>query len=234
MVRIDVAEFNTLVADGSYSGGRSISNATGLLALSLLVSINVEQVFFNDDGSDLTPVQVDDLTAITAQAIYEIIKSEEFSMLPIGFVMPYAGLPGALTDDFLLCDGTTYLRVDFPGLWEVLETAFIVDADHFIVPDMDFKFPLGGEASIGQTGGEENHLLDQFEIPSHAHGIATGIAPLIITGSPGAPPQQAGRINGDVNGAYLTSIDTTNLFGGGGAHNNMPPFMRLRYYIKAR
>lgn len=36
----------------------------------------------------------------------------------------------------LLCDGSQYLRVDYPNLYAVLAAAFIVDADNFTVPNL--------------------------------------------------------------------------------------------------
>ncbi|PWN77313.1 hypothetical protein CV717_28405 [Bacillus cereus] len=237
-IRISVQEFQTSVADGGYAGGRTISNATGLLALSFLVQADVEQLFFSDDGEPLTEAQVDDLKSIVAQAFYELINSEEFSMLPIGFVIPYAGITGALTDDFLLCDGSMYLRTAYPALYDILETNFIIDVDNFIVPDLNEKFVRGAEAGIGDTGGLSVVTLDVDEMPAHTHKFTPTAGQTWMLDTTGPPPPGAfpdvGWGSSPGSGTWAFTIANNQSSGGGDAHENKPPFQNLRYYIKAR
>jgi len=72
----------------------------------------------------------------------------------------------------LPCDGSTYLKDDYPLLYEVIDPVFIVDATSFMVPDMRDRFPLGAgvDFGAGDTGGEQNHALTVGEMPSHSHG----------------------------------------------------------------
>lgn len=237
-MRIDVGEYTALLSDGSYSGNKTLSNATGLLALSFLVSADVEKIFFNSDGSELTVGQIDDLKAQFAQGIYEIIKNEDFSLIPIGFTLPFAGTTGAISGDYLLCDGTMYARVDYPLLYDVLDTAFIVDVDNFVVPDLNEKFPLGTTSSdVGTIGGSATHALTVPEMPAHEHRIANNSLALVVLAAGNAAPNKRQYTNsGALNGfdPYIES-STGGVIGAESVpHNNMPPFQRLRYYIKAQ
>ena len=40
-------------------------------------------------------------------------------------------------DNTIPCDGSTYLRVDYPSLYAVMHTDFIIDADHFKTPTLN-------------------------------------------------------------------------------------------------
>lgn len=79
--------------------------------------------------------QVDGLTvAETVQAIEEMV--EKYFELPmiLGGIFPCATSTPPLGT--ILCDGSDHLREDFPALYEVLDPAYIVDADTFKTPDL--------------------------------------------------------------------------------------------------
>jgi microcystin-dependent protein len=135
---------------------------------------------------------------------------------------------GGIQPNELLCDGTQYNRVDYPDLYDVLDTAYIVNADTFRVPDLAHK-SIVGEGSgwvVGDTGGAEDHTLITNEMPAHSHtntphshseGIA---APVLVT--IGLEVPTAAAIPGvSVTGATGVVIDST---GGDQPHNNMPPY----------
>lgn len=106
---------------------------------------------------------------------------------------------------------------------------------------------------IGTLIGEENHLLDASEMPSHQHlntfndafhshdpyGVVIGDA---LSGSAaGAGPFLAIRLNAGNNNlglafpttSKLTGASITNAFAGGSAaHNNLQPSIALTAYIK--
>jgi len=50
----------------------------------------------------------------------------------IGSLILYA--TGTAPNNTLLCDGSSHLRTDYPQLYAVLASPYIVDADHFITP----------------------------------------------------------------------------------------------------
>jgi len=127
---------------------------------------------------------------------------------------------------FLECDGATYNRVDYPNLYDVLDSVFIVDADTFTVPNLSARFPLGKSPDfvVGATGGEERHTLTTSEMPSHSHTYTPPVFNVDIE-APGAPDPLAAGVG------IPTSTGST---GGGDSHENMPPYQVLVYVIWAR
>lgn len=185
-----------------------------------------------------------DVTTIdeAAQAFSAMLSSLRRSLLMIGAIIPYAGtLP---TDPSILpCDGASYLRVDYPDLFSAIGTVYgSVDSSHFNVPDLRGRSILGvgsgsglSTYSLGDTGGEESHILVTGEIPSHTHtdtghthveGVAAPAAGAAIAGVP---------IPSAVPAAGVTNSGTANLTstGGDGAHENRQPYMALNYAIIA-
>jgi microcystin-dependent protein len=129
---------------------------------------------------------------------------------------------GSVPAGYLLCDGSQYLRTAYPDLYAALDSAFIIDADNFVVPDLREVFVLGAGPvhSVGDTGGEASHTLTIDEIPEHAHVVYR--ASSIGTAS----TRVAGGASNTIGATATTAV------GGGLAHNNMPPFNTLLPVIK--
>lgn len=152
-------------------------------------------------------------------------------------------LPFATTDPpqgSLECDGAEYLREDYPLLYAVLDAVFIVDADHFVVPDLRGRVVLGAGTggglstySVGEAGGIEAVTLDIGAMPSHSHTNTphthteiTAVAAIINGGL--EAPAAAAVPGAGITGATSVTIDST---GGGGSHENRQPFIALRHCI---
>lgn len=132
----------------------------------------------------------------------------------------------------LECDGATYQRVDYPQLYDALDSVFIVDADNFTVPDLRSRFVVGAgtgsglsNRAVGATGGEEDHTLTTAEMPSHNHAYHAEY----LASRTGAVDLHTFLIN-DTGISTIDTLDT----GGDDSHNNMPPFYGLKYGIIAR
>jgi microcystin-dependent protein len=145
----------------------------------------------------------------------------------IGLIVPF--VTADPMPNVLPCDGSTYLRVDYPTLYDVLDTFFIVDADHFIVPDLRGRTVIGSGSgsglttrNVGDSSGEEDHQLSEGELAAHVHTIPATATTLAV---------EPGEVT------VLTPIpfftQNTGSTGGDEAHNNMQPFYALNYGIIA-
>jgi microcystin-dependent protein len=170
--------------------------------------------------------EVTDVDWDTIQAYVDGLLYEAKNPM-IGIITPY--VTSDPPTNVLPCDGSTYLRVDFPILYDVLDPFFIVDADHFQVPDLRGRTVIGaGDGSglssraVGDSLGEENHTLDVSEMPSHDHTIPYTITTLVL---------EPGEVTALTPIPLLTQ--STGATGGDGSHNNMQPSYALNYGIIA-
>jgi microcystin-dependent protein len=78
--------------------------------------------------------------------------------------------------------------------------------------------------TLGGSGGAETHTLTTSEMPAHTHAAtASGGNFLTDTAGTGANVSTGG-------GGY--ALNAPRSTGGGGAHNNMQPYMLMNYIIK--
>jgi len=143
----------------------------------------------------------------------------------------------------LECDGSTYNRIDFPLLYAVLDANFIIDADTFVVPDMQSRAIIGagtgsGLSSYGvnASGGLESVTLVTSEMPSHSHTdighVHTEMTaiPMLIAIGAGVPAASALPSAGVTGSSSANLTDT----GGDGAHENRMPYRALRWCIQCQ
>lgn len=175
----------------------------------------------NNPLDTITSGEWDTIQAYVDGLLYEVKNPM------IGLIIPFVTADPPL--GVLPCDGSEYLREDYPELYAVLDTFYIVDSDHFSVPDLRGRTIIGvGDGAglttrnIGDTGGEENHQLTESELASHAHTIPATITTLTL---------EPGEVT-TLTPIPLVSSYTGNT-GGDEAHNTMQPFYALNYGILA-
>lgn len=135
----------------------------------------------------------------------------------------------------LWCEGQILQRSAYPLLYEALDPAYHLSSSEMVLPDLRGRFVLGASGSrhFASSGGAETVTLTTAQMPSHTHDTLphahTEIAaiPTLINGGLEAPAQAA------MPSSSTTSVATVDVLstGGGQAHENMPPYVALRYAI---
>jgi len=174
-----------------------------------------------DPLDSISPADWDTINAYVDGLLYEAKNPM------LGAILPFA------SDDFptgiLPCDGSTFSRVDYPDLYAVLASVYIVDADNFVTPDLRGRAVIGSGSgsglstrSIGDTGGEEDHQLTTGELAAHTHTIPATATTLAV---------EPGEVTVTTPIPFFTS--DTGSTGSDTPHNNMQPFAALNYGIVA-
>ena len=95
----------------------------------------------------------------------------------------------------------------FGGTWERISNRFLLGCD--------------STGTIGATGGESTVTLTIDQIPSHSHNQQ-----VLAANSSGSTTGNCDYDSNSVGNAVAQGI-TTGASGGGGAHNNMPPYIQV-------
>lgn len=161
--------------------------------------------------------------------------------VPIGAVIMWADATTSVPTDFVECNGQELSRAGFAVLFALLGEVYGNGdgSTTFNVPDFGGRMPIGSPLSappltdkaVGAAGGVEEHTLLTAEIPSHQHspGLAGASTRNSAGDHGGIPSGTAAGVKGS------PQVDTTPedaAAGGGGAHENMPPFLGIVFLIR--
>ena len=123
-----------------------------------------------------------------------------------GMIILWSGAADAIPTGFTLCDGNNN------------------------TPDLRGRFVVGhhpsnGDYDVNDTGGAETVTLSVAQMPNHKHTTSIDNGH-VIPGNGGTSYPYGGA------GSYASTIFTMNNTGGGGAHENRPPYYALCYIMK--
>jgi microcystin-dependent protein len=158
-------------------------------------------------------VEVDDSVEAVVSESRNALDSWYQSNMLIGQVSSFLG---TLPPFWLALAGDTFDRVDYPELWETLDSQFKDDTT-LTLPDLsDLFLAMAGTGtySLGDSAGENDHVLTSAEMPSHTHTYNPPAQDVDFK-SPGAP---------DIFVARLGLPTSTGSTGDDNAHENRPPF----------
>jgi len=138
---------------------------------------------------------------------------------------------------YATCDGQILPINQNQALFSLLGTTYGGDGrSTFGLPDLRGRAPVhvGNGDTLGTRGGEENHVLDVLEVPSHDHALRASTDDAGGTTNPPAS-NVLSATNTDIYGApdgNMTSIHPGVVATvGGQGHNNMQPFLVLNFVI---
>jgi len=133
------------------------------------------------------------------------------------------------------CDGQILPINQNQSLYSLLGTIYGGDGrTNFALPDLRSRTPIHKDVShaLGQKSGAETVTLSDAEMPAHTHQLEGVTNPADTSTPDGAYwADNAGTPYGAPVAGNNFAADTVADTGGGGAHNNMQPFLTLAFCI---
>jgi microcystin-dependent protein len=161
--------------------------------------------------------------------ITQIIRGHS-AVTVAGAITAFAGTgaPGG----WLICDGSSLLKIDYPDLFGVIGTTYgSTDEDHFSLPDLRGRVPVGRDTQqapfhdLGNKSGEINHTLSVAEMPVHSHGGSTGTVSSghthnFSTGTNSADHSHGMMGSGKLATANVSGTNVSYVYSGGASQGN--------------
>lgn len=153
-----------------------------------------------------------------------------------GMLRTYAG--DAVPPGYLECDGSLQSVAAYPALAGRLGTRYGGNGvNTFGIPNLKGRTIVGVDVAdasfdtVGEIGGAKTHTLALAEIPAHSgHLDYSGGETVYLDQTKFTAYGSVGRGWRKINGNEMVAAGKD--LGGGGAHNNLQPYMVLRILIK--
>lgn len=188
----------------------------------------------------LTDVSTGDRVAVYRNGTQLIVVGSTGNTggVPTGVIQLWPGEGENLPSGWLICNGGAVSRTEYSRLFAVIGTQYGAGngSTTFNLPDFQGRVPVGNSANPGdggrfnvqgKKGGALTHTLTVAELPSHQH-MSKGHL------------YQSWEYYGSDKGLLATmdhadwqpAIATGEAAGGGAAHNNVQPYITMRYIIR--
>jgi len=182
-----------------------------------------------NDQNPLSESEIDDLDNKLSTAQGQLMQPL------VGLIMPVC--TASIPDGTLLCDGATYLRADYPNLYDAIDPGYHIDADTFIVPDLQDRFVMGAgpDHPAAAIGGSFSLTQSIAQMPNHSHATdphdhsEIGAVDVLINGGLEAPASAATAFPTTTGLATVTVHGT----GGGEEMDITNAYIALRYVVVA-
>src|SRR5262245_1757809 len=214
-------------------------------AIAEIVAAGLKSLYFQDAAADPTVVgQVRrNGTALRYHDGTRVWDLQQFG-ITTGMMLPFP--PRVLVPvpaGYLLCDGSLVSRTTYAALFAALGEVYGAGdgSTTFALPNMGGRVPAGQDtlqaefASIGQVGGEKVHVLTEAELAAHTHGVTDpghnhGYQTYINGG--GGLSGGSGLARETFNTVASVTGISINSTGSGAGHNNLQPYLTMRWIIK--
>lgn len=208
-----------------------LSGDSSALLFSALAAINDFHQWYKEGG--LSPSDYDFIQTLIDKANYQLMTPN------IGQIIMYTTADAPIF--CLPCDGEEYARADYPLLYAVLDSAYIVDSDTFVTPNLASRSPIGtgtgsglSTVSANEIKGEEFHELTESENGVHSHSD-TGHAHSEITAVPSStlPGEIPVPVPTAIPGVASTGIGYASIAssGEGEPHNTIHPVVGVKFGV---
>lgn len=161
-------------------------------------AIKAQEEISSTQPADMLLIQRDGVTGLRKISVESLTNG--FATVPVGSIIPFAGITSKIPKGYLLCDGAEVSQSIYSGLFSVIEYSYkpsnsLQGAGTFALPDLRGRFALG-----------RDNMFNNIQV-----NTAANVAIYTVTSPAGRVTNAFAQAIGGVAGAEKVSITTPNL-----------------------